>query len=520
MTCRSRLRVFIDTQQATGPWLCASLFMKNHLQEWASSEIFRHRKFWTLLVWVIPGLSILVGFLVWFPGAGRFSKSLPLVSDAISQKGSPWFRNHDDQSGRDIHSIPVTIGRFLDKNRSFSDRRMDAQRLLSLKTPDALQALLDGFGQEQGENRRFLGLLMGNARDPVFENALISLLETGDDADASVAIRSLAAIGGASNLKILNEIMKDDAWPDALRAEAALELLNTGNVSDALSAVSGLSIIGGDSSADKLAEIMRETQYPENLRLEAALGLGVIGTPKAGNALATAFLLFPDPEIHSQLLDSLGCFPFPLIEKTWTEYLAAPATSDELRCVAAEALARSTPEAVPYLRDLVAKDRDSDVREMAAWAISAHGSDGKSGPQLAEMAVTEPDQDVRRRIYEALLNQAENPVDSLLPVIRGETDIAARVAAYNAVGDAVRRSGLPSLTNEFDTQMVPELTRIALSPGILNLRMRAVFALRRAGTPAAREALAEISMTPSKQIAQTAMNGLRQPTQNQMEGEE
>jgi hypothetical protein len=65
------------------------------------------------------------------------------------------------------------------------------------------------------------------------------------------------------------------------------------------------------------------------------------------------------------------------------------------------------------------------------------------------------------------------------------------------------------LTSEFNANIIPELTQIAVSPGSLNLRMRAVFALRRANTPAAREALTEISQTPTQQIAAAARNGLQ-----------
>ncbi len=485
------------------------------------------------MIWIAAGLLIFAGAVVLsrssrfrdFPlarlwGGVHLLNSGPVESVENGINPSPLYGNNGDRSATVDNTANEIIARFLDKNRSFSDRRIDAKQLTLLKTPRALQALLEGFRDEEGENRRFIGRLMGNTRDPIFEKSLVFLLETGDDADATVAIHSLAAIGGASNLKILDGIMKDDAWPDALRTEAALELLNTGNNSDAMSAVSGLAVIGGDTNADHLAEIMRDTQRPENLRIEAALGLGVIGTPRAGNALATAFLLFPNPDVHAQLLDSLGRFPFPQIEDTWGKYLDAPGTPDNLRTAAAEALAGSSPEALPFLQKLAATDRDPNVREMAAWAISAHGTDGALGHKLAEMARSEPEADVRRRLYEALLNQAQNPAETLLPVIREETDTAARVAAFNAVGDAVRRDKSSPLANEFDTQIVPELTRIALSPETLNIRMRAVFALRRAETPAAREALAEISVTSSKQIAQTAMNGLNRTTPTEMEGEE
>jgi hypothetical protein len=56
--------------------------------------------------------------------------------------------------------------------------------------------------------------------------------------------------------------------------------------------------------------------------------------------------------------------------------------------------------------------------------------------------------------------------------------------------------------------MVPELETVAMGESSLNLRMRAVFALRRAGTPASRAALARITSTHSPEIAKAASNGL------------
>jgi HEAT repeat protein len=345
--------------------------------------------------------------------------------------------------------------------------------------------------------------------EPNFTKSVATLLETGDDADASVAIRALAATGGEANLPRITALMNDDGWPDGLRSEAARELLKTGNDADSLAAVRGLIEIGGDSSVDTLAEIVHRASMPESLRLEAALGLGLIGSPRAGQALLAAFCEFPAPATQAQLLNSLGHFPFPQIESFWRQFLEAPDTPPELRAAAAEALANSSPEAVPFLQTMAGSDRDANVREMAAWALSAHGPDGALGPTLAAMTRTEPEPDVRRRLYEALPAQAENPAGTLLPLIQSETDAAARVAGFNAIGDAVRRGQSSALATQFETQIVPELTRIALAPGSLNVRMRAVFALRRASTPLALQALADISTTQTPQIAQAAKNGLR-----------
>ena len=486
----------------------------------------RHRVARGVIIAAGIGLFSLAGF--WLaarngPGCSAFLSRL-FARDLASKSAAEGVANHSgyqapiqerSAAGAAMDDVPVEtlIARFLDRNRPFSERQIDAQRLAGLRTPKALQALIDGFQSEAGENRRFLGQLMGQTHNPIFGKSLMSLLETGDDSDATVAIRGLAAIGGVTNLGKLAVLMNDDGWPDALRTEAAMGLLDSGNDADTASAIKALALIGGDVNTDTLAGIVRDSTRAEDLRLAAALGLGAIGSPRAGDALVAAFMQFSDPDIHAQLLDSLGHFPFPQIENTWKQFLDAPDTPDALRVAAAEALANSSREAVPFLQQLAGSDRDPNVREMAAWALSVQGPEGAIGPALAGMARTEPEADVRRRLYEALLTQAENPAISLLPVIQSETDLAARVAGFNAFGDAVRRDGSSALANEFDNQIVPELTEVALSPGNLNLRMRAVFALRRATTPGALEALAEISKTETQQIAQAALNGLPNPNQ-------
>lgn len=356
----------------------------------------------------------------------------------------------------------------------------------------------------------------GTSHDPRVEAAagFVTRLETGGDTEAAEAIRGLAAMGGERNFAFLAAVMKDDVgWPDATRTEAALALLKSGNEQSTLTAIRGLAVIGGEANTDRLAGMVNDSSLPQSQRLAAALGLGTIGTPAAGDYLVAAFAEFSERDVQAQLLDSLGHFPFPEIEATWREFLDAPETPAALRSAAVEALANSSPEAAPFLLAMAQSDHDPNVREMAAWAISAHGPDAVTGPELAELARIEPEADVRRRLYEALLNRAENPAEALLPVIQSETDLAARVAGFNAAGDAVRRNPASAMKGVFDAQMVPELTQIALAPGSLNIRMRAVFALRRANTPTAIGGLTQISKTETPQIAQAAINGLPKTTQ-------
>ena len=343
--------------------------------------------------------------------------------------------------------------------------------------------------------------------------ALFALLRTGSEADAFRAISEFSRLGGAANCVQLAAIMRDGGWSDAVRTEAARGLLNAGTPAEARSAIKTLGVIGGESNTANLTNLLRDATLPQELRVEAALNLGNIRSPESADALIAAFEFFPDPEIHEQLLDTLGHYPFPQIENTWKEFLADSNTPDDLRAVAAEALANSTPESVEFLKTLAGSDRDPNVREEAAWALAIQGKDSNLGNELVQMAFKEEEPDVRRRLYEALLGQSENPAEALLPSIKKETDVAARVAGFNAVADAVKRGKSTALTTEFNGAIVQELQEIALSSETLNIRMRAVFALRRAGTGPSDQALRIISETHNPKIAQAAMNGLR-PSSN------
>ncbi len=363
-----------------------------------------------------------------------------------------------------------------------------------LKLPDALRQPQDGDGVLSREQ------------------ALITILENGSDAEALTAIRELAALGGELNRRRLAAIMKDNRWPDALRAEAARALLKSENPAEAQFAVRALAVIGGEANTDSLNAMISNTALPKPLRLEATLAMGIIGTPRARESLVAAFRVFPEPEDHEQILGALGQFPFAQIEGTWKQILGDPNTPDEVRVAAVDALAGSSSDALPFLKTMAASDRDPQVREMSAWAISAlpDGADNELlGPDLARMAAVEPDADVRRRLYEALPAQVTNPAESLLPVIQSETDYAARVAGFNALADTVKRGASSGLSAKFDKEIVPELTEIAVSNQTLDVKTRAVFALRRGNTPAARQALQTLSQTPNQKIAQAARHGLQ-----------
>jgi len=356
-------------------------------------------------------------------------------------------------------TLEETIARFLDEHVDLAERRIYTYRLASVGSPEAIAALLNVFRSAPPEHKAYMAQLIGSTGNPAAKEWLLPLLNEANERLAIAAIRGLSAIGGA------------------------------------------------DVSA-RIAEILKDDQRSDRVRVEAAQGLGVIGTPAALEVLVEVFGQVSQEDVATQILKSLGQFSFPTIAKTFSDYLAAPETPEEMRVVAVEALVFSTQEAVPFLLGLAESDVSAGVRASAAWAISTHTDGRYLGETLAGLAEREQDVDVRRRLYEAMLPQVNILAERLLPVVQAENDIAARVAGFNAIG---RAAGLePSSVSAavFDQQIVPELLQIATSENSLNIQMRAVFALRQARTDAAQDALSVIAKTARPQVATAARNGL------------
>jgi HEAT repeat protein len=359
-------------------------------------------------------------------------------------------------------TMEETIARFLDERTDLMERGRCAYRLARVGSPEAIAALLQVFRTAPADQKAFLAQLIGSTGNPAAKDWLLPLL---NDPDENVVI----------------------------------------------AAIRGLSVMGKDDLTPRLAEFLADPQRSERVRMEAALGLGDIGTPAAREALTAAFPVVEEDEVATQILNSLGKFPFSQVADLFGDYLAAPDTPSEMRVVAVEALAYSTKDAVPFLVGFVERDADADVRSSSAWAISLQAQVKNLAPTLADLVQREADPDVRRRLYEALLPQADIPATPLLPTVLAEEDIAARVAGFNVLGRAAAQAPASEIAASFDQLIVPELMAIANSPNSLNIQMRAVFALRQAQTPAAQQALAVIANTAQPQIATVARNGLRTP---------
>lgn len=346
------------------------------------------------------------------------------------------------------------------------------------------------------------------------EQALLAKLQSGDAAAALEAIRGLAARGGDS-LRWLEEIMNDEGWPDEVRSAAARELLTRGSEDQAAKAIAALGNIAGGKNTELLGDVLLDENLSDRLRLEAAYALGQVKSPLAADLLYQGYEASKDDLFRQEeLVAIMGSFPFPAVREEFQQLLYKPQAYPEIRATAAEALGDSSGEAIAFLMDVAKNDADASVREMAAWAAYYNSGTGQLGPKLAEMAMTEPEADVRRRLYEAQLFQDKNEASKLLDLVRSEKDTQARVAGLLAVADSVGRGAASVEASQFfRDRAVPELEKAATGPNSLNVQLRAVMALQRAQTPQARQALARIATTSSHIVAAAASGNVPQQVQ-------
>ncbi len=356
-------------------------------------------------------------------------------------------------------SLEETIARLRDEGLTDEQRGLYALRLARVGSPQAVAALRELLSGAPAEHRAFLAQLLGSTGDPSVAPWLRPLLCDTDETVVVAALRGLCALRGYD-------------------------------------------------ATDDIAPLLRATDVTSRVRAEAAIALGQVGSEAARRVLTATLAETRGCELAQHVLDGLGHFRFREVEATFEDVVADPATSADERIVAVEALFHSTPDAVPFLLDVARTHADAATRASAAWAIGAFEGDVGVGPELVAAAVQEPDADVRRRLYESLVPQRRIPAGELLPLVAAETDVAARVAGANAVGEAVGRDAPNAAVAVFDEDLVPDLTHIAMNPNSLNVRMRAVFALRRARTAAARAALSTIAGSDCEQVAAAARNGL------------
>jgi len=363
-------------------------------------------------------------------------------------------RNQESELLQTDLSEQELIARLFDDSAPLATRKLDAWRLAVLGTDNAKQALL-------------------------------SVLQNG-----SVAMRAVVA-----------EMLGHSRWPEV--PDILGRLLFEKNPLIARGAVSGLALLGDKKSISILRAALLEGTADPALRNFIASRLGDMQSAEALAALKAAFSepSLPEETLRN-LIASLGKYPFKETADLFRQTLAAPSLSAEFKAEATEALIKAGKGSLAFLSDLAAGHGDPKIRASAAWAAGAHPNTGNLGGQLAPLLQSEANDEVRRRLYEAMMRQTDIPAAALLNQALAETETATRVAAANMLAMALQQSDADSaLQRSYDERVVPQLLDTALSDTSLNLRYRAVFALARAGTGTAVGALQTIEQQGDPQIA-------------------
>jgi HEAT repeat protein len=259
-----------------------------------------------------------------------------------------------------------------------------------------------------------------------------------------------------------------------------------------LAAVRGLA--GQDSlpALEALSRLLYDPTRLLSVRCEAASALARMRQPGAMEALGHAAAQIDDEAILSHLLDSAGDRPLSESSAFLRNYLQAPAVSTDLKVTAWEALGQAPGEVGTFLSEYLGNS-DPEIRAAAAWALSTADEPGAVTSQLMPLLQSEPDAEVRERLYQALANQENVDWQSVLPALQKESDPNSRLAGWDLLAGLLRDNQLedspsPQQLAYFDQTGVPEFKNTALT-GTPGTRERAIIALKRAGTPAALEAV-------------------------------
>ncbi len=257
--------------------------------------------------------------------------------------------------------------------------------------------------------------------------------------------------------------------------------------------VRGIGAAGGPERVELLDWILREDARPASVRGEAALSLGSVAGPEALGALRAAYDRFAaaSDDLAEDVLKGLGCRPIDETRDFFASILDTPREDNAWRVAALDAL-ENAEGAVGSFAAKYLDDDDPEVRAAAAWAIAAAEEPGDVIRELAERLGRETDGFVRVRLYQALANQENFPMEAAFGFVEREVDGEARRAGLELLARHAAEAA-PEAQRRFDAEAAPELLGAALQGADAEAAMSAVISLRQARTPGARAALAQIA---------------------------
>jgi HEAT repeat protein len=337
------------------------------------------------------------------------------------------------------------------------------------------------------------------------------------------AIRALAKDGSREAMLALDQAMNNsstqirlsiaDALGDCPSPEALtllLKLVNDPDVNVLRAAVGSLARQQQAGAAAALARLVTDPNGSADVRCEAALALGSIREPWVLDPLSRAARDSTDPDVAESALAALGKLDFSTTEGFFRDYVQSPDIPSDLRVSAIESLGQSEGDPTAFLTDLASKSSDPDIRLAAASALSDTEMPGNAGPDILAMLKNESDADVRLRLYDALLNQQNVDVNSVLARVQQESDPSARIAGYNALAKLLRDNPTPEVQAYFDQVAVPDLKQMALNGTSSDDQQMAIIALARdPKDPNAMNALNEVGRVLDKR--QGTANGNQKP---------
>lgn len=282
------------------------------------------------------------------------------------------------------------------------------------------------------------------------------------------------------------------ACPNPGASGLLLTLLDDPSEGIQLGAVRALGARSDAPAANALAQVLLDSERPEDLRIEAALALGDAAHPSAFEALARASVSSEAP-IASQALQSLGKRPFQEVQSFFEQFLAHETVPHDSKVAALEALGNAEGDPSPLLLKFAANS-DDELRLAAAWGLlSLRDAAPVHDPMIAWLK-SEPNPEVRARLFHALQQQEGASPDAVLELARSESQGAARLPALEAAASFVPGSGHKALLDFFNHTAVPELVGIAAA-GKAPDRLAAISSLGKAATPPARAALENLART-------------------------
>lgn len=156
-------------------------------------------------------------------------------------------------------------------------------------------------------------------------------------------------------------------------------------------------------------------------------------------------------------------------------------------------------------------DADPAVRTTAIWWLTTNEESGEMRKKIFSGLQTEQDPRVRQNFYRALHGQDGLDCEAILRLVKVDPDPATKIVGYDLIASIVSSRPETETARQFNAIVVPELKGLAVGDdNDLHVQLTAVMALRRANTPAARLALAEIANSSTDdRIVEAARNAKR-----------